>query len=73
VVDKHEGVAPIAVIAVKDVDLVKDVDNPVDLVVVPAKSTDTALNVAPRLSVTKKDKKNKKETSPAVPEPQPQL
>jgi hypothetical protein len=65
VVDKHQGVAPVADIAVKDV------DNPVDLVEdceVPAISTDTALNVAPPLSVTKKDKKDKKETSPVVPD-----
>lgn len=58
VVDKHQEVTPVAVM---------DVGNPVDLVddcEVPAKSTDTALNIAPPLTATKKDKKDKKESSP---------
>jgi len=58
VADKYQGVTPVAVM---------DVGNPVDLVddcEVPAKSTDTALNIAPPLTATKKDKKDKKESSP---------
>ena len=52
VADKHQGVTPAAV---KDVDnpvdlAVKDVDNPVDDCEVPAKSTDTVLNIAPPLT-----------------------
>jgi hypothetical protein len=66
VVDKHQGyvadiavdVAPVADIAVKEVDnLVEDCE-------LSAKSTDTALNVSPPLTATKKDKKDKKETCP---------
>ena len=58
VADKHQGVTPAAVkdvdnpvdLAVKDVDnpvdlAVKDVDNSVDDCEVPAKSTDTVLNI----------------------------
>ena len=50
--DKHQGATPAAV---KDVDnpvdlAVKDVDNPVDDCEVPAKSTDTVLNIAPPLT-----------------------
>ena len=41
VADKHQGVTPAAV---------KDVDNPVDDCEVPAKSTDTVLNIAPPLT-----------------------
>ena len=66
VADKHQGVTPAAV---KDVDnpvdlAVKDVDNPVDDCEVPAKSTDTVLNIAPPLTAIKKDKKDKRESSP---------
>ena len=55
--DDEDDVAPVADIAVKDVDNQVKVDLADDFEV-PAKSTHSAMNIAPPLTATKKDKKD---------------